>query len=78
MKIATIEQFYPRRRMRLVKITTDTGIVGWGETTLEGNRKAHGRQWKNLPTILSVKTHYVLNITGSMSIVLLSSAAVIS
>ena len=40
MKIATIEQFYPRRRIRLVKITTDTGIVGWGETTLEGKPKS--------------------------------------
>ncbi len=40
MKIATIEQFYPRRRTRLVKITTDTGIVGWGETTLEGKPKS--------------------------------------
>ena len=36
MKIAKIEQFFPLRRVRLVKITTDTGIVGWGETTLEG------------------------------------------
>lgn len=36
MKIAKIEQFFPRRRMRLVKITTDNGLVGWGETTLEG------------------------------------------
>lgn len=40
MKIATIEQFFPRRRTRLVKITTDTGIVGWGETTLEGKPKS--------------------------------------
>ncbi|MCG9126910.1 galactonate dehydratase [Candidatus Poribacteria bacterium] len=40
MKIAKIEQFYPRRRMRLVKITTDIGIVGWGETTLEGKPKS--------------------------------------
>ena len=36
MKIAKIEQFFPRRRMRLVKITTDNGLVGWGETPLEG------------------------------------------
>ena len=36
MKIATIEQFFPMPRVRLVKITTDTGIVGWGDTTLEG------------------------------------------
>ena len=36
MKIAKIEQFFPRRRMRLVKITTDNGLIGWGETTLEG------------------------------------------
>ena len=40
MKIAKIEQFFPRQRMRLVKITTDNGIVGWGETTLEGKPKS--------------------------------------
>ena len=39
MKIARIEQFFPRPRVRLVKIATDTGLVGWGETTLEG--RAH-------------------------------------
>ena len=39
MKIAKIEQFFPRKRTRLVKITTDNGIVGWGETTLEGRPK---------------------------------------
>jgi galactonate dehydratase len=36
MKVANIEQFHPCKRVRLVKITTDTGLVGWGETTLEG------------------------------------------
>jgi galactonate dehydratase len=36
MNIVNIEQFFPRKRTRLVKITTDTGLVGWGETTLEG------------------------------------------
>ncbi|MDP6153131.1 MAG: galactonate dehydratase [Phycisphaeraceae bacterium] len=36
MKITSIEQFFPRKRVRLVKITTDTGLAGWGETTLEG------------------------------------------
>ncbi len=40
MKIAKIEQFFPRQRMRLVKVTTDNGIVGWGETTLEGKPKS--------------------------------------
>ena len=40
MKIARIDQFFPRRRMRLVKITTDNGLVGWGETTLEGKPKS--------------------------------------
>ena len=40
MKIAKVEQFFPRRRMRLVKITTDNGLVGWGETTLEGKPKS--------------------------------------
>ena len=40
MKIAKIEQFFPRPRMRLVKITTDNGLYGWGETTLEGKPKS--------------------------------------
>src|SRR5690349_24485678 len=40
MKIAKIEQFFPRVRTRLVKITTDTGLTGWGETTLEGKPKS--------------------------------------
>ena len=40
MKIARIEQFFPRVRTRLVKITTDTGLVGWGETTLEGKPRS--------------------------------------
>ncbi len=40
MKIKQIDQFFPRRRTRLVKITTDTGLVGWGETTLEGKPRS--------------------------------------
>jgi len=40
VKIAKIEQFFPRPRTRLVKITTDNGLVGWGETTLEGKPKS--------------------------------------
>jgi galactonate dehydratase len=36
MKIASIEQFRPGVRCQLVKITTDEGLYGWGETTLEG------------------------------------------
>ncbi len=40
MKIARIDQFFPHPRMRLVKITTDDGIVGWGESTLEGKPKS--------------------------------------
>lgn len=40
MNISSIEQFFPRRRLRLVRITTDTGLVGWGETTLEGRPKS--------------------------------------
>lgn len=40
MKIARIEQFFPMPRIRLVKVTTDDGIVGWGETTLEGKPKS--------------------------------------
>jgi len=40
MKITSIEQFFPRPRIRLVKIGTDSGIVGWGETTLESKYKS--------------------------------------
>jgi galactonate dehydratase len=40
MRVARIEQFFPRVRTRLVKITTDSGLVGWGETTLEGKPKS--------------------------------------
>jgi galactonate dehydratase len=40
MKIARIEQYFPRPRMRLVRIETDGGIVGWGETTLEGKPRS--------------------------------------
>ncbi|RLT41765.1 MAG: galactonate dehydratase [Chloroflexi bacterium] len=40
MKITRIDQFFPRPRTRLVKITTDNGLVGWGETTLEGKPKS--------------------------------------
>jgi len=40
VKITRFEQFFPMPRVRLVKITTDTGLVGWGETTLEGKPKS--------------------------------------
>jgi galactonate dehydratase len=40
MRITRIEQFFPRVRTRLVKVTTDSGLVGWGETTLEGKPKS--------------------------------------
>ena len=40
MKISKIEQFRPKHRTRLIKITTDNGITGWGETTLEGKPKS--------------------------------------
>ena len=36
MKITRVDQFSPRQRTRLVRITTDSGIEGWGESTLEG------------------------------------------
>ena len=40
MKIGRIEQFAPRVRTRLGKVTTDNGLVGWGETTLESKPKS--------------------------------------
>ena len=36
MKIARIETFHVRPRWLFVKLTTDQGLAGWGEATLEG------------------------------------------
>lgn len=36
MKITNVETFYIKPRWMLVKISTDEGIYGWGEPTLEG------------------------------------------
>lgn len=40
MKITAVETFYIKPRWMLVKISTDEGIVGWGEPTLEGKTTA--------------------------------------
>lgn len=40
MKISRIDQYAPKIRTRLIKITTDNGLEGWGETTLEGKPKS--------------------------------------
>ena len=40
MLITKIEQFFPRPRTRLVKVSTDQGLVGWGETTLEAKPRS--------------------------------------
>jgi galactonate dehydratase len=52
VNIARIEQFFPRHRTRLVKITTNTGLVGWGETTLEGKPKSTHAAVEELATYL--------------------------
>jgi len=40
MKILGVDQYFPRPRIRFIKITTDTGLEGWGETTLEGKPRS--------------------------------------
>ncbi|MBN1933757.1 MAG: galactonate dehydratase [Anaerolineae bacterium] len=40
MKITQIEQFFPHKRIRLVKVSIDEGLTGWGEVTLEGRPKS--------------------------------------
>lgn len=42
MKITDVEKFYIKPRWMLVKISTDEGIVGWGEPTLEGRTTVVG------------------------------------
>ena len=55
MKIDRIEQFFPQRRTRLLKITTDNGFVGWGETTLEGRPGSTAAAIEELATYLCGK-----------------------
>ena len=40
MKIKRIDQFSPRPRTRLIRISTDNGIEGWAESTSEGKPKS--------------------------------------
>jgi galactonate dehydratase len=40
MKISRIDQYFPRARTRFIKISTDNGLEGWGETTLEGKPRS--------------------------------------
>lgn len=40
MKIELIETYPVKPRWQFVRVVTDTGIEGWGETTLEGNLEA--------------------------------------
>ena len=38
--IKTIESFYVRPRWLFIRVETETGVVGWGEGTLEGHTDA--------------------------------------
>lgn len=40
MKITSVNTYFVRPRWGFVEITTDTGIVGWGEAVLEGHASA--------------------------------------
>jgi hypothetical protein len=40
MKITPLEQIFLCGRTRLVKVTTDSGLIGWGETTLESKPRS--------------------------------------
>ena len=42
MKIVSVEKFYIKPRWMLVKVTTDEGLAGWGEPTLEGRSTVVG------------------------------------
>ncbi|MCH7740508.1 MAG: galactonate dehydratase [Chloroflexi bacterium] len=53
MKITRVDQFAPRNRTRLVRISTDTGIEGWGETTLEGKPRS-------VPAAIDEMTDYLI------------------
>ncbi len=55
MKIARIDQFFPRPRTRLLRITTDNGLAGWGETTLEGRPRSTRAAVEELAAYLTGK-----------------------
>jgi L-alanine-DL-glutamate epimerase-like enolase superfamily enzyme len=42
MKIAAVEVIYTKPAWVFVKITTDTGLVGWGEASYGGRDRATG------------------------------------
>lgn len=42
MKIAEVETIYTKPAWVFVKITTDTGLVGWGEASYGGRDRAAG------------------------------------
>ncbi len=75
MKITRIEQFFPRKRTRLVQVSTDEGLVGWGETTLEGRPESTCAAVDEMAeNISSARIRCALSIIGSTSTARRSSA----
>lgn len=52
MKITDVETFYIKPRWMLVKVSTDEGICGWGEPTLEGKSTIVGEAISVLKEII--------------------------
>lgn len=48
--IKTIENFYVRPRWLFVRIETSTGVVGWGEASLESHSEAVQGQLQDIST----------------------------
>ena len=72
MKVIKVEVFLVGaawRNFTLVKIETDSGIVGWGEGTLGWKETAVRELYEVFPAaISSAKIHSILNRSGSSSI----------
>lgn len=64
MKIQSIELFKVPPRWLFLKITTDTGLSGWGEPVIEGRADTVAAPSRNWKTISSARMPAGLKICG--------------
>ena len=64
MKITALETFIVPPRWCFLKITTDEGVVGWGEPVLEGRAHSVAATVDELADYLLAKTLCKLSVCG--------------
>jgi hypothetical protein len=68
MKITQLEAFLVPPRWLFLKITTDSGIYGWGNQWSRATRQQLPQQFKRPVNILSARTLCALKTSGKRSI----------